>query len=79
MIAEIDSNEAVLRGHGLTLWLPVAEVGRDPMDKDDRSPCALFEVGEIDAIDRQLARLGCGIGPRLHGEPTPEYDEDHKP
>ena len=76
MVAVIVGDKAVLPGNDLALRLPEAQVNPGPMHEDDWSACALFDVGQIDAVDPDLTRLGWCFGERRHGEATADHNEE---
>src|SRR2546428_2598887 len=79
VIPVIVGNEAVVLGNGLSLRFPEPDVREGAMHEDDRSACPLFDVGQLHAVDTQLARLRWGFRARLQGEATTHRDDDRKP
>ena len=54
MVAQRVGDEAVLRGDGLALRLPVAEVHPRPVHENHGRTSALVNVGQIDAVHPEL-------------------------
>src|SRR5436309_4536293 len=79
VIPVIVGNEAVVLGNGLSLRFPEPDVREGAMHEDDRSACPLFDVGQLHAVDTQLARRRWGFRARLQGEATTHRDDDRKP
>src|SRR5438034_4526865 len=79
VIPVIIGNEAVVLGNGLSLRFPEPDVREGAMHEDDRSACPLFDVGQLHAVDTQLARRRWGFRARLQGEATTHRDDDRKP
>src|SRR5437870_11216578 len=69
VIPVIIGNEAVVLGNGLSLRFPEPDVREGAMHEDDRSACPLFDVGQLHAVDTQLARQRWGFRARLKGRP----------
>ena len=55
-------DETMLPGDRLSLGFPEAEVGDSTVHEDHRSACALFDVGQIDAVHTQVTRLERSLG-----------------
>src|SRR5207245_174967 len=70
VIPVIIGNEAVVLGNGLSLRFPEPDVREGAMHEDDRSACPLFDVGQLHAVDTQLARRRWGFRARLQDEAT---------
>src|SRR5919108_1961701 len=54
MVAQRVGDEAVLRGDGLALRLPVAEVHPRPVHEDHGRTSALVDVGQVNAVHPEL-------------------------
>src|SRR2546427_9146039 len=76
VIPVIIGNEAVVLGNGLSLRFPEPDVREGAMHEDDRSACPLFDVGQLHAVDTQLARRRWGFRARLSVNGV-ERSEEH--